>query len=372
MKYYIISGEASGDLHASNLVKEINKLDTDSEYRGWGGEMLSSQGVEVVKHYRDLAFMGFYEVAANIRTILKNFKYCKEDILNYNPDAVILVDYPGFNLRMAEFAHKKGFKVFYYIAPQAWAWKKSRVHKIKKYVDKLFTLLPFEEPFFRKYGIDAKYVGHPILDYLDTSHSDEEKELFFKKNNLQEKPIIALLPGSRNQEINTMLPLMLKMLPLFKDFQFVIAGAPAQGLGIYSKHIKQDNIKVLFEQGQQIMKYADAALITSGTATLEAALLGLPQVICYKGNKLSIAIAKRIVNIKYIGLANLIMDKQIIKELIQEDMTIENMHQELNLLLFDKDRRQQLFNDYKELRDVLGGKGASVVTAEGIVGFLKG
>ncbi|MEA3503942.1 MAG: lipid-A-disaccharide synthase [Bacteroidota bacterium] len=371
MKYYIISGEASGDLHGSNLVKEIKKLDAEADFRGWGGELLSDQGVDVVKHYRDLAFMGFYEVLVNIKTILKNFKFCKSDIMEYNPDAVILVDYPGFNLRMAEFAHKKGFKVFYYIAPQAWAWKKSRVHKIKKCVDKLFTLLPFEESFFRKYGIDAKYVGHPILDHLKISYSDKEKEKFFTDNNLEQHPVIALLPGSRKQEINTMLPIMLQMLPMYKDYQFVIGGAPAQELEIYQKHIKQANVKVLFNQGQQLMKYADAALITSGTATLEAALLRLPQVICYKGNKISIAIAKKIVNIKYIGLANLIMDRPVIKELIQDDMTLENMHRELDLLLYDKQRREKLFKDYKELKYLLGGKGASVVTAEGIVGFLK-
>lgn len=371
MKYYVIAGEASGDLHASYMMKAIKKRDPEAEFRGWGGDLMAAQGLQMVKHYKNTAFMGFVEVVSNLKTILNNLKYCKQDLMDYHPDALVLVDYPGFNMRIAEFAKKQGLKVFYYIAPQAWAWKQSRVKKIRRDVDKLFTLLPFEEPFFRKFDIDATYVGHPLMDELNLEQDEQEKKAFLKRNQLSNSPIIALFPGSRKQEINTMLPLMLTMQSMFPDFQFVIGGAPSQEIHIYNQHMKEANFRVLFGQGQELMKYSKAALITSGTATLEAALLNLPQVICYKGNKVSIAIARKLVKIKYIGLANLILDRPVITELIQDDMNMDRVRKELDSVLFDETRRKKLFSDYDDLRKKIGGAGASENVANGIVDYLS-
>lgn len=367
MKYYIIAGEASGDLHASHLIKEIVRHDAEAEIRGWGGDLMVKEGMKLDQHYKTSAFMGFYEVVANLNRVLKNISRCKKQILQFNPDALILVDYPGFNIRIAEFATKQDFKVFYFIAPKAWAWKESRAKKLSKTVDKLFAILPFEESFFKKYGLKTEYVGNPLLDYLDLETKQVEKEEFFSRNNLEPKPIIALFPGSRKQEINTILPGMLKLTGLYKDYQFVIGGAPSQDLAIYRRHMKDEHLKVLFNKGQELMKYSKAALITSGTATLEAALLSLPQVICYKGNKISVKIARHLVNIKYIGLANLIMNEPIIPELIQEDMNIERMSKELNMMLYDENRREKLFKDYARLKEVVGGPGASAKVAKGII-----
>jgi len=371
MKYFIIAGEASGDLHASHLIKEIVKKDAEAEIRGWGGDLMVREGMILDQHYKASAFMGFYEVVANLNRVVKNIRRCKKQILQFQPDALILVDYPGFNMRIAEFAAKQDFKVFYYIAPKAWAWKKSRAKKLSKTLDKLFAILPFEEAFFKDYGLKTEYVGNPLLDYLDLETKEEEKEEFFLINKLERRPIIALFPGSRKQEINTILPEMLKLTGLYKDYQFVIGGAPSQDLAIYQQHMKGHNLQVLFSQGQELMKYSKAALITSGTATLEAALLNLPQVICYKGDKISVEIARHLVNIKYIGLANLIMNESVIPELIQEDMSIDRMSEELDLMLHDPIRREKLFKDYTRLKEVVGGPGASAKAAEGIIQELR-
>lgn len=371
MKYYIIAGEASGDLHASHLVKEIKNRDQEAEIRGWGGNLMEKAGMKLDQHYKSVAFMGFYEVVANLGKVLNNIKRCKQQILNFNPDALILVDYPGFNLRIADFATKHNFQVYYYIAPKAWAWKQSRATKLGKTVNKLFAILPFEKAFFSNYGVDTQYVGNPLMDYLDLDTTEEGRKAFLSRNELMHKPIISLFPGSRKQEIHTILPEMLKISSLFKDYQFVIGGAPAQDPSIYRKHMKEQNLSVIFNQGQELMKYSEAALITSGTATLEAALLNLPQVICYKGNAISIEIARRIVNVDYIGLANLIMDEPVIPELIQKDMTIERMQGELDRMLHDRERREKLFSDYARLREVIGGPGASAKVAKEIVNSIS-
>ena len=361
MKYYIIAGEASGDLHASNLVSELKKKDADAQMRGWGGDLMQESGVEVVKHYRDLAFMGFVEVIANLRTILKNIRFCKEDILEYNPDVIILVDYPGFNLRIASFAKQKGFKVFYYISPQVWAWKQNRVQQIKKYVDKMFVILPFEEKFYSGFDYNVDFVGHPLLDAIEKRNSN--KSDFRKKNNLSEKPVVAILPGSRQQEIATMLPLMLSIKNDFPDYQFVVGAAPSVHPQFYEKIIKDNDVKIVAGQTYDLLENAEAALVTSGTATLETALFEVPEVVCYKGNKFSYLIARSLVKVDYISLVNLIMEKELVKELIQDELNKENLKKELYKLLNNKAHREKLIAEYKLLKEKLGGSGASAQTA---------
>lgn len=362
MKYYIIAGEASGDLHASNLVSELKKKDANAEMRGWGGDLMQKQGVEIVKHYRDLAFMGFIEVIGNLRTILQNIRFCKEDILNFNPGVIILVDYPGFNLRIASFAKMKGFKVFYYISPQVWAWKQNRVHQIKKHVDKMFVILPFEEKFYSAFDYKVDFVGHPLLDAIGQMRSD--KKLFREKNNLSDKPIVALLPGSREQEISTMLPLMLSIKNDFPDHQFVVGAAPSVHKSFYEKIIKAMDTRIVAGQTYDLLENSEAALVTSGTATLETALFEVPEVVCYKGNKLSYLIARSLVKVDFISLVNLVMEREVIRELIQDELNKENLKKELKKLLFDKPHREKLISEYKELKQKLGGSGASAKTAE--------
>ncbi len=370
MKYYIISGEASGDMHGANLVSEIKRRDKHAEFRGWGGDKMEAEGVEINKHYRELAFMGFAEVLMNLRTILNNLKKCKADILAYNPDGVILIDYPGFNLRIAEFLHENGIKVFYYISPQIWAWKQNRVHKIKKVVDKMFVILPFEKPFYKKFNIEVDFVGNPLLDEIHKFKESYKSEDFRANNKLSDKPIIALLPGSRTQEIKTKLPVMLSVVEAYKDYQFVIAGAPSQEETIYKEIIgNQNNVSIVFGKTYPLLLNSHAGLITSGTATLETALFKVPQVVCYKANPISYRIAKRLVKIKFISLVNLIMDKEIVRELIQHELTTTNVTSELGKLLEGKDR-ENLLADYDELIIKLGGVGASANTAEHIVNYL--
>jgi len=369
MKYYIIAGEASGDLHASNLIKEIKKNDANAEFRAWGGDLMEKQGATLVKHYRGLAFMGFVEVLLNLRTIFKNISFCKKDIIQYQPDVIILVDYPGFNLRIAEFAKKEGFKVVYYISPQVWAWKKSRVHTIKKVVDKMLVILPFEEDFYQKYNYQVDFVGHPLLDVLQAKASCDKEE-FLKKNSLPQKPIIAMLPGSRKQEVQKMLEQMLKVAPHFLEYQFVVAGVDTIAKEVYTDILINSSAKVVLNQTHDLLRFAEAALVTSGTATLETALLEVPEVVCYKGNRLSYEIAKRIIDVKYISLVNLIMDKLVVKELIQKDLNEKNLVDELNLLLNDKSTKQRLKTDYSELKNRLGISGASRRSANIIADFL--
>lgn len=364
MKYYIIAGEASGDLHASNLIAALKKQDKDAEIRAWGGDLMEAQGANLVKHYRDLAFMGFIEVLFNLKTILKNIKFCKSDILAWKPDVLILIDYPGFNLRIAEFAHKNGIKVAYYISPQIWAWKKSRVHAIKKHVDKMMVILPFEKDFYAKYDFQVEFVGHPLLDALPSEVNNEA--LFRKENNLSDKPIIALLPGSRKQEISKMLQIMLDIIDDFPDYQFVIAGAPSMDNAFYQDIIKNQAIGFVNNKTQQLLLISDAALVTSGTATLETALLGIPEVVCYKANAVSYQIAKRIVDIKYISLVNLIMDKEIVKELIQDDLNAKSLKKELYKILYDSETRKEMLHNFNKLRTILGEGGASLKAAQQI------
>ncbi|MGB1031839.1 MAG: lipid-A-disaccharide synthase, partial [Flavobacteriales bacterium] len=358
------AGEASGDLHASNLVKALKLEDSSIHFRGWGGDLMQEAGVDVVKHYRELAFMGFIEVIMNLRTILGNLKKCKADIEEFQPDCLILIDYPGFNLRIAEWAHEKGIKVYYYISPQVWAWKKNRVFKIKKVVDEMFVILPFEKDFYSTYDIEVNYVGHPLLDVIkqeDTQAIDSEQ--FRSKNELDERPIIALLPGSRKQEITSMLSVMISMVPKFSSHQFVIAGAPSQDPEFYQNILKKTGVKVIFGQTYELFKNAQAGLVTSGTATLEAALFKMPQVVCYKGNPLSYYIARWLVDIKYISLVNLILDNEAVVELIQGDFNQKKLESELKLILPGGDKRENVLQKYNQLAEVLGGGGASKRTA---------
>lgn len=365
MNYYIIAGEASGDLHASNLIKELKVLDVNAQFRCWGGDLMKEQGAHLVKHYRELAFMGFTEVLMNLRKILKNIDFCKKDILEHKPDALILVDYPGFNLRIAEFAKAAGIKVFYYISPQIWAWKQSRVHKIKRVVDKMFVILPFEKEFYKRFDYNTDFVGHPLLDAV-ANYSNQPNSLSVTTD----KPIIALLPGSRKQEIAIMLPLMLSMRKYYSKYQFVIAGAPSQTQEFYQTFIADSDVKIVFNQTYQLLQKAHAAIVTSGTATLETALFGVPEVVCYKGGAISFAIAKQLVKVKFISLVNLIMDKEIVKELIQNELNESNLKIELDKLL-NPENRNRILKDYAELIEKLSGSGASKKTAGLMIDYLN-
>lgn len=371
MKYYIIAGEASGDLHGSNLIKELKKKDPEADIRAWGGDLMQEAGAELVKHYEDLAFMGFIEVVSNLRTILGNMKFCKQDIEAFQPDAVIMIDYPGFNLRIAKWTHQKGFKTFYYISPQLWAWHSSRVHGIKATIDRMFVILPFEKEFYDKYDYEVDFVGHPLMDVVENFPEQPE---FKKEQGLDRRPIITLLPGSRRQEISRMLEIMLQVIPHFPDYQFVIAGAPSIPLSFYEDIIEQakakEQVRVVSNKTYGILQQAEAALVTSGTATLETALFNVPQVVCYKGNKLSYWIARRLVNVKYISLVNLIVDKPLVKELIQDELTAENLRKELELLI-NPVHQDKLLTGYALLREKLGKAGASGRTAELIMKYLK-
>lgn len=371
MKYYLIAGEASGDLHGANLIKALTKQDTNANFRAWGGDLMQAAGSNVVKHYKDLAFMGFSEVVKNLGTILNNFKFCKKDVLEYAPDVLILIDYPGFNLRMAKWAKKRGIKVFYYISPQIWAWHSSRVHGIKKTVDKMFVILPFEEAFYQKYEFDVDFVGHPLLDVVE-DFGQQQPDNFRKKWGLSDKPIIALLPGSRKQEIRKMLAKMLTMVSQFADYQFVIAGAPSQPLSFYQNILSEINIAIPIIENETyaLLHEAHAALVTSGTATLETALFEVSQVVCYQGNYWSYLLAKRLVNVEYISLVNLILNKTLVTELIQTEFNEENLLKELTAIL-DKNKRTELSEGYVLLKEKLGNAGASERAAELMVGYLK-
>jgi lipid-A-disaccharide synthase len=367
MKYYIIAGEASGDLHGSNLIKELKKLDKESIIRAWGGDKMSEAGATVVKHYRDLAFMGFVEVIKNLSTILANLKFCKSDILQFQPDVLILIDYPGFNLRIAKWAKQQGLKIIYYISPQVWAWKEGRVKSIKEVIDKMLVILPFEEKFYEKWNYKVEYVGHPLVqvvnDFLET-HPKEQN---------QSKPLIALLPGSRKQEVAKKLPIMLEASKKFPRYQFVVAKASSLDDEFYSSFLQSyPEVISVKDQTYSLLTKATAALVTSGTATLETALFGVPQVVCYKGSQVSYEIAKRLVKIKYIALVNLIMDKPVVTELIQNGLTVDTVTKELESILHDGNRIQQIKNDYADLRNLLQKESkASARAAQEIIGFLQ-
>ncbi len=372
MKYYIIAGEASGDLHGSNLVASIRQKDPNAKIRAWGGDKMRRNGANVVKNYHDLAFMGFVEVLMNLKTILKNFNICKKDISEFNPDALILIDYPGFNLKIAKWAKKKGYKVFYYISPQVWAWKRRRVYTIKKVVDKMLCILPFEKKFYDNYDVDCQFVGHPLLDEI-AKVEPVDKNKFYKANRLNpKKEIIALLPGSRKQEVSRMLTVMLEVVKMFPNYQFVIACAPSLPVSYYKKIIgEKSNVRLVLNRTYQLLQLSSAAIVTSGTATLETALLDVPEVVCYKANKISYIIARQLAKVKYISLVNLIMDRLVVKELIQKDMTSSNIRDEIQSLLNSSKRQKKLLEDYEELKYVLGNAGASDRAAETIISYVK-
>lgn len=359
MKYYVIAGEASGDLHASNLIKHLKNKDAGFTCRAWGGDLVQAQGVDLVKHYRDLAFMGFIEVVANLRTILRNIDFCKKDILAYKPDVLILVDYPGFNLRIADFAAKNGIHVIYYISPQIWAWKQSRIHQIKRNVNRMIVILPFEKDFYGKYDFNVDFVGHPLLDAISNRARDENANSFGSRNKLSDKPIIALLPGSRRQEIKTMLPLMLSVRNQFPEYQFVIGAAPSLEASFYKEITGNSDVSIVFGQTYPLLENAYAALVTSGTATLETALFGVPEVVCYKGSLISYHIARQLIKIKYISLVNLIMDREVVTELIQDDLNPARIKEELTRITLDEAGRNRMLQDYESLKQKLGGTGAS-------------
>ncbi|WP_040247545.1 lipid-A-disaccharide synthase [Psychroserpens mesophilus] len=357
MKYYIIAGEASGDLHGSNLMKALLKQDVNAEFRFWGGDLMQAVGGTLVTHYKDRSFMGFAEVIFNLRKILGLISFCKDDIKNYQPDVIIFIDNSGFNLRIAKWAKEHNFKTHYYISPQVWASRASRVEKIKRDVDAMYVILPFEKEFYAKYNYDVHFVGHPLIDAI--SNRQQVDEHTFRKNHyLSKKPIIALLPGSRKQEITKMLGVMLSLVNDFKDYQFVIAGAPSQDYSFYKPFIKQDNVAFISNKTYDLLSVSHAALVTSGTATLETALFKVPQVVCYKANAISYQIAKRIITLKFISLVNLIMDREVVTELIQGDLNKQRLKKEL-IQILDENERIRLFIDYYDLEKKLGGKGAS-------------
>jgi lipid-A-disaccharide synthase len=370
MKYYIIAGEASGDLHGSNLMKALYKEDANAEIRFWGGDLMQNVGGTLVKHYRELAFMGFIEVVFNLKTILNNINFCKKDIENFNPDAIIFIDYPGFNMRIAKWAKEKGIQTHYYISPQIWAWKESRIKAIKRDFNKLYVILPFEKDFYeKKHHFPVEFVGHPLIDAIQTRKVTDEST-FKKENDLDEKPIIAILPGSRKQEITKMLSVMLSVVDDFTDYQFVIAGAPSQEFSFYEQFLKNKNIHFVANKTYDLLSHSHAALVTSGTATLETALFKVPEVVCYKGSWASYQIAKRIITLKYISLVNLIMDKEVVTELIQENCTTKSIKIELQKLLNPLTRKAILEN-YDLLESKLGGIGASEKTAKFIIKNLR-
>ena len=366
MKYYIIAGEASGDLHGSNLMRALYQEDSKADIRFWGGDLMQEVGGTLVKHYRSLAFMGFAEVVMNLKTILNNITFCKKDIEKFNPDVIIFIDYPGFNMRIAKWAKQKGIKTHYYIAPQIWAWKENRIKAVKRDFDKLFVILPFEKDFFEvKHDFPVDFVGHPLIDAIHNRKKTDEVQ-FRKENNLDEKPIIAILPGSRKQEISKMLSVMLSVVNDFTDYQFVIAGAPSQEFEFYQQFLTTKNVKFVSNKTYDLLSISTAALVTSGTATLETALFKVPEVVCYKGGWISYQIAKRIITLKYISLVNLIMDSEVVTELIQKECNQKRIKEELSKLL-ETTYRNKLLANYDILETKLGGLGASQKTAQLIV-----
>ncbi len=373
MKYYIIAGEASGDLHGSNLMKAILRNDPQAEIRFWGGDLMQAVGGTLVKHIRDLAFMGFVEVVANLRTVLKNIAFCKKDIVKFQPDAVIFIDYPGFNLKIAKFTHAQGFKNFYYISPQVWAWKKGRIKTMRRVLDMMYVILPFEKPFYDRNNVqNVEFVGHPLLDAI--AEFDKNAQLaddFRSRNGLDQRPIVALMPGSRKMELRKMMPDMCHLAAQHPEYQFVIAGMKLLGNTMYTPYIHSDNVSIVYDQTYPLLKTAFAGVITSGTATLEAALFDLPLVVCYKANALSVFIAKRFAKVNYISLVNLIADKPVVKELIQNDLNPNDLEAEFRKITVDESCRQNLKREYALLKELLGGEGASQRTVNSILNYLK-
>ena len=370
MKYYLIAGEASGDLHGANLMRALAEIDPQAQFRFWGGDRMEAVGGKLIKHYRDLAFMGFWEVVTNLRTILRNIDLCKGDITAYQPDALIFIDYPGFNMRIAKWAKRQGIPTHYYISPQIWAWKENRIKAIRRDVDAMYVILPFEKDFYEgKHQYPVHFVGHPLLDAI-AARREVSMEVFKRENGLDERPIIALLPGSRKQEIAKMLSVMLSVVGSYHPYQFVIAGAPSLGYDFYRQFIREENVHFVSGKTYDLLSHAHAALVTSGTATLETALFRVPEVVCYRGNWISYQIAKRVISLKYISLVNLIMDAPVVTELIQGDLNTRNLKMELDKLL-DPAYRDKLQRDYQALRERLGNEGASRRTAQTIYDSLQ-
>jgi len=360
LKYYLISGEASGDLHGSHLIASLKKLDLNACFRAWGGDLIKKEGAELVKHYKEIAYMGFWEVISNLHHILKNIRFCKDDIIKFKPDVIIYVDYPGFNLRIAKWAKSKGFENHYFISPQVWAWKESRVEKIKKSINSLYVILPFEKAFFEdNHDFNVHYVGHPLMDYMSKY---QENKKFLSNNLLDEsKPIIALMPGSRIQEIRKMLPIFVEVAAKIPDHQFIIAGVPSIPLNYYNDLIGNAPLKVIYQATYDLLQNSNAAIVASGTATLEAALFKVPQLVCYRTSYINYWIAKKILNLKYVSLVNLILDSEVVLELIQEDCNSKRLELELKKLINLKDKTQQ--EGYKKIPSILGQGGASDKTA---------
>jgi lipid-A-disaccharide synthase len=369
MKYYIVAGEASGDLHGSNLMKALQNVDTNAHIRFWGGDLMQAAGGTLVKHYKERAFMGFIEVILNLNKIFKDISFCKTDISNFNPDVIVFIDNSGFNLRIAKWAKAEGFRTHYYISPQVWASRASRVKAIKRDIDMMYVILPFVKPFYKKYGYNVTFVGHPLIDAIANREQVDEFK-FRETHKLGDKPIIALLPGSRKQEITKMLSVMLSLVDDYPNHQFVIAGAPSQEYSFYETFISSKNVKFISNKTYDLLSVSSAALVTSGTATLETALFKVPQVVCYKGSSISYHIAKRIITLKFISLVNLVMDRAVVTELIQNDFNKKRLKQELDKTL-NLETRKQMFLDYYELEKTLGGKGASVKTAKLVYDAIK-
>lgn len=373
MKYYVLAGEASGDLHASNLIKEISLIDSDAQFRGFGGELMEQAGMTVLKHYRDLAFMGIVPVIMNIRTIQKNFRFCEQDMLAFNPDVLILVDYPGFNLRMAKFAKAKGIRTFYYISPKIWAWKEKRVYKVKAFVDEMFTILPFETEFYQKYNYKVNYVGNPLLDAILEKKTEPDYQLFFAENNLPDKPILAVLPGSRKGEISVLLPTMLEAAARFPEYQCVIAGAPNMGQEFYQPFMKESLVPIIWGQTYKILIHSRVAIVASGTATLETAILNVPQVVIYrlKPSWLFNFLKFFFLRTRWVSLVNIILQKDAITELIQWDLTLNNVVHELEKILQNPENEKRMLDDYREMMIKLGEPGASERAAVLMVSKLR-
>lgn len=360
MKYFLIAGEASGDLHGSNLVKHLTAIDPVAEIVCWGGDLMQSQGARVLKHYRELNFMGIWEVMVRLVSIMRNFSECRRQILEFRPDVVVLIDYPGFNLKIAEFLKKRGIRSYYYISPKVWAWKSSRVKKIKAYVDRMYTIFPFETEFYGKYDYRVQYFGNPLVESVSQGLAEsDDPPGFIARNGLAQKPVIAILPGSRKQEITRMLPVMLGMADYYTDYQLVVAGAPSVPNELYSSLVADRDVKVVYGQTYALLKSSEVAVVTSGTATLETALAGVPQVVCYKTGWLNYQVGKRFLKIRFISLVNLIMDREIVKELIQHDLVERNLSSEINAILPGGWKREVMKKNYGQLNAILEGNGAS-------------
>lgn len=366
MRYYVLAGEASGDLHASNLLSEISRIDPQAQFRGFGGDLMEKAGMTVLKHYRELAFMGLVPVLMNIRTIRKNFRFCEQDMLEFKPDVLILIDYPGFNLRMAKFAKVHGIRTFYYISPKIWAWKQERVHRVKAFVDEMFTILPFEGEFYGRFDYPVNYVGNPLLDAILQKKTEPDFQGFFTENNLPDKPVLALLPGSRRGEISVLLPTMLEAASHFPEFQCIIAGAPNMGIEFYQPFMKGSKVPVLWDKTYEVLIHSRVAIVSSGTATLETAILNVPQVVVYQltPNWLFTFLKKYFLKTKFVSLVNIILGREAVSELIQSDFTLKNVISELNKIVYDPDNEKRMLDDYREMMIKLGEPGASKRAAE--------